>query len=128
MIGRSPASPGSADRGAALVVAVLLVPVLVAVATGGAALGAMGLLRARAAAVADVAALAAAQSVTDPCTAAAQAAAQNGMRLAGCMTDGADTVLEVTAPAPPALVRLLALLGRPEPIVTARARAGPPAG
>lgn len=128
MTGRSAATPGRADRGAALVVAVLLVPVLVAVATGGAALGSMGLLRARAAAVADVAALAAAQSATDPCGTAAQAAARNGMRIAACLADGADTVLEVAAPAPPALVRLLALLGRPEPVVTARARAGPPAG
>ena len=114
------------DRGAATVLALALVHVLLMLGMVGAVIGAMAVTRARVAAVADLAALAAAQSYGDPCTGARSVAKANGMVAASCTNDGTDLVVEVTAAAPEAVARLLAVLGRDAAPVTARARAGMP--
>jgi len=114
------------DRGAATVLALALVHLLLLLGVVGAVIGAMAVTRARAAAVADLAALAAAQSYGDPCSDARSAAEANGMAMVSCSTDGTDVVVAITTPAPAVVGRWLAALGRDASPVTAWARAGMP--
>ena len=119
-----PASAG--DRGAAIVWSLSLVALLLLTGLMSAATAAQALARQHAALVADVAALAGAQSETDPCGRAAQAASANGVQLVRCEVDGVDVSVQVSAPAPEIVVRLLGFLGRPAEDVRALARAGAP--
>jgi secretion/DNA translocation related TadE-like protein len=123
-----PSPRGDRDRGAATLLAAVLVSALALAAAAGAAVGSVALRRSQVQAVADVAALAAAQSVSDPCTEAAGAAAANRMILVTCSVVDGDIRVEVAGEASPALARVLGLLGQPEPTVIAAARAGPPTG
>ena len=112
------------DRGAATVLALALVHLLLLLGMVGAVVGSSAITRARVAAVADLAALAAAQSYGDPCTGARSVAEANDMAAVSCTTEGTDVVVEIASAAPGVVTRLLALLGREAFPVTASARAG----
>ncbi len=114
------------DAGAALVWSLALVSVLMLVATVGLVLASLAVTRQRAASVADVAALTAAQSLSEQCGHAASVAAGNGMRLEECSVDGTDVLVRVAAPPPAVVVRAMALLGGMASDVTADARSGLP--
>ena len=107
------------ERGAAVVLALGLVAVLVFV--GAVSAGTIGIVIAhrRAQTAADLAALAAAQALQaggDPCPTAARIAGRHDVALTGCVIDGTSVVVAVAARLPPAL-------GGDQ--VPARARAGP---
>ncbi len=114
------------DRGSALVWSIFLVQVLLAVTMAGLAVSAVAVTHARAASVADLAVLAAAQSPEDACTAAQLTAEANGARLADCRSQGVDMEVAVSLPVSGVPPGLLALLGIPDGMLTERARAGPP--
>lgn len=114
------------ERGAAIVWALALVWVLLLVGFAAAGVTAQTIARQRAATAADIAALAGAQGLGDPCVFAERSARANGMALASCTIEGSDVTVEVTAPPPAVVGRLLAVLGRDAPPVSATARAGPP--
>ena len=114
------------DEGVALVWALALVSVVLLAGLLSVGVGVRALERARASTVADVAALAAAQSPDDPCGAAARAAGGNDMAVQTCSVQGEDVIVTVEAPTGPVVARLLAFLGQPPGPVTATSRAGPP--
>lgn len=114
------------DRGAATVLALALVHLLLLLGLVGAVIGSIAVTRAGAATVADLAALAGAQSWGDPCTEARSVAEANGMATVSCAIDGTDVVVEIAAEAPGIVARWLAVLGREAVPLTARARAGMP--
>lgn len=114
------------DRGAATLLAVVLVQLLLIVGLMCWVVASLAITRQRVALVADVSALAAAQALGDPCARAGQAATDNGMRLASCVVEGGDVVVEVAADAPALAARGLSFLGRDAAEVTASARAGVP--
>lgn len=114
------------DRGAATVWALALVNLVLLVGLVAATVGALAVTRQRVATVADVAALAGAQAISDPCASAGASAAANHMALVGCVVDGPDVIVHVSAAAPPVARRLLAVLGQAAPDVMASARAGLP--
>ena len=111
---------GRGEDGAATVLAVTCLAVLLLL---GAALGvvaAMVTAHRTAQGAADLAALAAAESLgrgRDPCAAAARVAAGNGASVVACSVAGRDVLVEVEAPGP-------RWLGQDADLV-ARARAGP---
>jgi secretion/DNA translocation related TadE-like protein len=107
------------DRGAAVVVAIGVVAVLVFVAAVSVGTVAIVLAHRRAQVAADLASLAGAAALrrgADPCSVAATIAARHDAALTSCLTEG-TTVLVVTS------VRLPAALGGQD--APARARAGP---
>jgi secretion/DNA translocation related TadE-like protein len=110
----------------AVVWALTLVSVLLLVGLVSSGVAALAVARQRTTSVADIASLAAAQALVDPCGRAADVADQNGMTLTQCTLDGWDVVVQVSAPAPEVVVRLLAFLGRPAGEVQGAARAGAP--
>jgi secretion/DNA translocation related TadE-like protein len=114
------------DRGAATVWALALMSVVLLAGLVAATVGSLAVTRQRAATVADVAALAGAQAIGDPCASADASTAANGMALVSCVVDGTDVVVQVSAAAPAVARRLLAMLGRVAPDVTVTARAGAP--
>lgn len=114
------------DRGAATVFAVALVHLLLLLGVVGAVVGSLAVTRARAATVADLAALAAAQSWGDPCADARRVADANGMSTLSCATEGTDAVVEIAAPIPDVVGRWFAVLGREPTPVRGSARAGIP--
>lgn len=114
------------ERGAATLWSLALVNVLLLVGLATAAVGALAVTRQRAATVADVAAVAGAQALVDPCADAVAIVEANGMSAVSCALDGSDVLVEVRADVPPVVSRLLGLLGRSVPEVRASARAGPP--
>jgi secretion/DNA translocation related TadE-like protein len=110
------------ERGAAVVVAIALVAVLVFVAA--ICVGSVGIVLAhrRAQAAADLASLAGAgalQRGDDPCAAATMIAERHEAAMTDCVVDGRAVVVATAIELP------LALTGRP---VAARARAGPVTG
>jgi secretion/DNA translocation related TadE-like protein len=108
------------DRGAATVLAVSFLGVLLLVGGALAVVGAMVVAHRTAQSAADLAALAGARALTDgadPCPAAAGLAADNGARLVSCSVVALEVTVEVTVPGP-------RWLGQPHDL-TARARAGP---
>jgi secretion/DNA translocation related TadE-like protein len=113
------------DRGAATVWSLALVNVLLLVGLASGAVGALAVTRQRAATVADLAAVAGAQAVAEPCDEAAAVVAANGMLTVQCQLDGDDVVVEISTAPAPVVSRLLGLLGRGTPEVRASARAGP---
>lgn len=114
------------DEGVALVWALALVSVILLAGLLSAGVGVRALERARASTVADVAALAGAQSPDDPCAAAARAAGGSDMAVQTCSVEGDDVIVTVEAATDPLVARLLAFLGQPPGSVTATSRAGPP--
>ncbi|MBI1352206.1 MAG: hypothetical protein GC156_13960 [Actinomycetales bacterium] len=114
------------DRGAALLMAVLLMQALMAVALGGLLVAGLAVRHAAVASVADLAALAAAEAMTDPCAAAEETALANGLELSACVIQGLDAVVTVAGDAGRVPARLLALLGHPHDRLEVTARAGPP--
>lgn len=114
------------DRGAATAWSLALVSLLLLVGLAATGVGAVAVTRQRAATVADVAAVTGAQAAVDPCAEAAAVVESNGMVTVSCDRDGDDVVVEVSAPVPPSVSRLLGLLGRSVLDVRASARAGQP--
>lgn len=90
------------DRGAATLVAVAVIAVLITVTGGMAGVGAAVLTRHRAQAAADLAALAAAGRLADgiqsACAQAGSVAGAMGAAVARCELDGLDVVVAVEAP------------------------------
>jgi secretion/DNA translocation related TadE-like protein len=114
------------DRGAAIVWSLALVTVIVLVGFVCAAVVVQVVARQRLMATADIAALAAAQSVESPCAAAAHVASANNANLVACGRDGADVIITVSATVPELVRRMTGLLGNGATDLTATARAGPP--
>lgn len=111
------------ERGAATVIAVALIGVLVSFGFGCAGAGSVVVAHRRAQAAADLAALAAAgarERGEDSCAAARGIARRNGTRLSSCSVQGDDVVVGVHAVTVP-------LLGQ-RYVLAARARAGPAGG
>lgn len=108
------------DEGAATVVGLALIALLILVGVATAAVGGAVLAHRRAEAAADLAALAAAQALQgrgDPCREAARIAQANDAQLRACTVDGWTASVEVAVSGP----RLIGLgLSLP-----ARSRAGP---
>lgn len=106
------------ERGAATVVAVALVGVVLLVGLALGEVAAWVAAHRRAQAAADLAALAAAAQVAaDPCAAATRVATANGARLTSCRPDGLEVRVEVAVDAPRRL--------GPAAVLEAEARAGP---
>ena len=116
----------SSDTGAGTVLSLAVLAVVCFGAAVGFAKVQQVLAIRQAATAADLAALAGAQAITDPCGRAAAVAAANGVRLSGCSIAGADVLVQVTRPMPPMTADLLTSFGLPTPPVTAQARAGYP--
>lgn len=116
------------ERGAALVLALALMPVVLLAAFVAVAVGQQAIVRQQMAAAADVAALGAAQATGDPCLAAEQLTTANGAVLVMCAIDDGDVVVRVSRPAPAMVVRLFGVVGMQAPEVVGVARAGPPPG
>jgi secretion/DNA translocation related TadE-like protein len=110
------------DRGAAAVWSLALVVTLVGVAAVIAMLGGVAVSRARAAAVADLAAVAGARQGS--CDHARAVVKTNDMRMEACSVVDGDVLVRVAAPTPPAARRIAALLGGDVSDVRADARAG----
>lgn len=112
---------GAVDRGSATVIGAVMVTALIAVTTLVVQLGAATVARHRAAAAADLAALAAARAAVDgtaaPCTEAATITSAGAARLESCEVSGWEVRVVVSAAA--------GILGQR---ATARARAGPDLG
>lgn len=121
----------SADRGAATLWAAALMAVLLLVGLGCLAIAQQALTRQRAATAADLAAIAGAQAIEDPCARAQAYAERNGAELVECratvLADGPEVDVTVRMPAPQLVVHLFDLLGRDARPVVVRAHAGPPA-
>ena len=113
------------DCGAATVWTLALLSVVLLAGLVSSTVAVHVVARQRISTVADIAALAAAQSVGDPCESAARAAAANDAALATCTTDGVDVVVTVTRPPPELVQRVLRLLGATASDLSATARAGP---
>lgn len=114
------------DRGAAVVWSLALMAVLGLVAYVGAAVGALAVARQQAATVADLAALAAAQSAVDPCDRARAVAATNAVQLVGCRVEGDDVVVDLRARVPTIAAGFLAAIGAAASGLDVSARAGAP--
>lgn len=110
-----------ADGGAATIIAVAMIAVLLALTAGGAAVGSAVVARHRAQAAADLSALAGAQhalyGVTLACAEAGAVARRMGAVVAGCTVEDLDVVVAVSVP-----VMLGRFGARP---ARAAARAGP---
>ncbi len=109
------------DRGAAAVWSLALIVLLVGVALVVALVGSVGIARASAASVADLAAVAGARSGS--CTSAREVADRNGMSLSDCMVDDGDVVVRVATSMPVVAQRVIDALGGTVEI-EADARAG----
>lgn len=107
------------DRGAASLLAVSCLGLLLLLGAALSVVGAMVAAHRQAQAAADLAALAGATAVVggDPCGEAAAVAEGNGGSVTSCVVDGYDVVVEVVVPGP-------RWLGAPGDL-TGRARAGP---
>lgn len=112
------------DRGSATVLALAGLVILAFGGFIGLATAQQALVRQQLATAADLAAIAAAQSLGEPCVSARQVAAMHDVRLIDCVMHGADWTVEV-AGTPGALVqRLLVFAGRDAQEITERATAG----
>ena len=114
-------SGAQGERGSGTVAGLMLVVVAAVALTVVAAIGNVMLSRAKAASVADDAALAAANvlfdATGDPCARAYAIATREHATLASCVVEGEDVVVEVQIPTSVAVVRQ----------VSQRSRAGPEA-
>ena len=117
------------ERGVAIVWSLALITMIGLAAFLAAAVGGLVATRQEVSTIADLAAVAGAQSLGDPCGSAAAVVRSNGAQLVGCQVVGADVVADVALPAPTVVVRLLAVLGAgPPAMVRVSARAGLPVG
>jgi secretion/DNA translocation related TadE-like protein len=100
---------GRSDTGSAAVLAAVMTAVLLTLALAGTVLGGLVVGQRRAAAAADLAALAAADAVSpglpgtaaaDPCRQAESIGSANGALLTGCRVEGLEVVVEVTVEVP----------------------------
>lgn len=105
------------ERGAATVLVVAMAGVLMFVMTGLSAAGGLVTAQRRAQAAADLAALAGASSLDDPCAGARDNALANAAALESCRVDGDEVTVEVSVAGPRVPWR--------DVRVTAEARAGP---
>lgn len=108
------------EKGAATLLAISFVGVLVLVGGALSVVAAMVVAHRSAQSAADLAALAGAEAVAggaDPCAGAATVAAANGAALDTCRVAGREVTVQVTVPGP-------RWLGQPHDLA-ARARAGP---
>jgi secretion/DNA translocation related TadE-like protein len=115
----------SHEDGVAMVWALALFGLLLTATSIAAVVIMQAVARQRVAAIADVAALVGAQTLTDPCASAASSAYANDATLQACVFDGRDIVVTISQPAPEFVARVLMLFGQPSPQVYASARAGP---
>ena len=97
------------DRGAAALWSLALTVLLVAGALVIAMVGSIGVARARAATVADLAAVAGARTGT--CTSAREVVDRNLMMVSECTVDDGDVVVRVTTPMPALAQHVLDVLG-----------------
>lgn len=113
---------GRDDRGIAAVWAVALayLLILVAIVVGGFA--GVAAARMKAATVADLAAIAAVQGAG--CGSAAEVVEGNDLSLTACGAHDGDVVVEVAAPPPLMLIRLMDWLGQSPPVIRVSVRAG----
>lgn len=109
------------DAGIAVVWAAALTTMLVLAAFVVASVGSVIAARAKAASVADLAAIAAVQG--SGCDTASWIAHANGVHLMSCEVRGSEVVVGVTAPPPLLLQRVTQLLGQPTPAISVVARA-----
>ena len=112
------------DRGSATVLVVAVMTVLLAVGVVLLAIADIAVASVRSRGAADLAAIAGAQAIVDPCSRAATVASANGAALVGCVLDGGDVVTTVEAPLPRLAARVAGLLGGSVSAVRASARAG----
>lgn len=121
-VGAGPGRRRGTERGAGTVLVLSVVMVTLVVAQAVAVLAAGQMARHRAAAAADLAALAAAQRLAfgalDPCADAGRIARANGATLRDCLIDGVEVEVQVRVETTSALPWL--------PAQDRRARAGPP--
>ena len=113
------------DQGAAVVWTLALIPLLLLAFSASAVAGALAVARQRVATAADVAVLAAAQALADPCAAADRAAHANGTTLVACSVEADDVTVTVSRPAPELVARIAGMLGGDPPDLSSTARAGP---
>ena len=120
-------TPWRDDRGAASVWAVALLTALATISLAAAVVGELAIARRHAAAVADLAAIAGAQS-SSGCAEVQRVVAANDVVLDGCAMNAAgDVHVRVRVTSLPLTRRLAAVLGAGPPIdVIVEARAGPP--
>ena len=102
----------ASERGSATVLTLALVSVLLLGGFVVAAMTQLTLTRQQLATAADLAAIAAATSLVDPCTSAQRVTEAHGVRLVRCAEEGADWRIEVSAPIGAVAGRLMAFLGR----------------
>ncbi len=117
------------DEGSATLAAIIAGIVIMCSAACALAGAETVLARHRLAGVADLVALAGAQSGSEyagagECTRASEMAALNQARLVGCSMHDDDVVVEIDAPAPVLTTRLLRLIGAEGLRISAQARAG----
>lgn len=114
------------DCGAATVLAIALSFILLCAGFVGLALVQVHLVATHVQTAADLAALAGAQALEDPCRRAAEIAAANGAEISDCTMDGTDVIVQVHVQTPPMLERIARLTGQDAGVIVAVARAGPP--
>lgn len=115
-----------ADRGSATLWALALIFVLLMGGLLALAVGQLAMTRQQVGTAMDLAAIAGAQALGEPCERVLAVAAANGALLMACSLDGGDVVVSGRVPAPAVVQRLMAFVGRPEVDVWASARAGQP--
>ncbi len=113
------------ERGAAVVWTLALVCVVLTAGALASAVSIQAVVRQRVAIAADLAALAGAQSLHEPCAAAQSAASANDASLVACALEGADVVVTVRRPAPEFVQRVVGAFGGQAADVEVTARAGP---
>lgn len=114
------------ERGAAIVWALALSCVLMVGGQLCLAMAQLTIARQQVATAADLAALAGAQTLGDPCQRAGAVAVANGANLQACTYDGIDVVVVAQVPAPALVRHLLAGIGQTGLTLRSTARAGQP--
>lgn len=112
------------DRGSMSVFVVAILSIVMLIGVVGLGLGQWAVAAARLSSAADLAALAAADAVVDPCGQAERVARANDTMLIGCTREGDDVVATVQSATPPFAQRIAALLGRTASALQRSARAG----
>lgn len=112
------------DEGSATLMSVIAGMVIVCCAACVFAFVETAAVRHRLAGVADLVALAAAQSFGNECDRAREMAEINGANLVACALDSGDVVVGVDVATPPLTAQLLTILGRERGRISAQARAG----
>ena len=115
-----------ADRGSATIWSLALTFMLLLGGFVTMATGQVAVARQQVSTAMDLAALAGAQSLSQPCDQAQFVAQANGAQLNTCYLDHGDVVVSGTVPAPGVLQQLLGFVGQPLAGIGATARAGQP--